>query len=210
MDRRAIIKWMLAAATTLPLTGIRASTAAGRAANGHPEAHPYGTDPNLQQTYHPGDLWPLTFTAAQKKLATVLCDTLIPADLHSPAASAVGVVDFIDEWISAPYPEQRADRESVLNGFVWLDAEAQRRFSRLTVELAVDQMRNICDDICYLPKARADRLEAARFFARYRDLTVGGFYTTPQGRADLRYVGNTPLPRFDGPPPEVLRKVGLI
>jgi hypothetical protein len=25
----------------------------------------------------------------------------------------------------------------------------------------------------------------------------------------LRYVGNTPMARFDGPPPEVLERVGL-
>jgi hypothetical protein len=49
----------------------------------------------------------------------------------------------------------------------------------------------------------------AAHFARYRDLTAGGFYTTPQGRKDVRYVGNVPLPRFDGPPPEVLKRVGL-
>jgi hypothetical protein len=40
-------------------------------------------------------------------------------------------------------------------------------------------------------------------------LTVGGFYTTPEGMRDLGYVGNVALARFDGPPPEVLRKVGL-
>jgi hypothetical protein len=50
---------------------------------------------------------------------------------------------------------------------------------------------------------------AAKFFASFRDLTVGGFYSTPQGREDVQYMGNTPLERFDGPPIEVLKKVGL-
>jgi hypothetical protein len=77
------------------------------------------------------------------------------------------------------------------------------------VEIATQQVRQICDDICFVPRAKPELLEAARFFARYRDLTTGGFYTSPQGRADLRYIGNTPLPRFDGPPLEVLKKVGL-
>ena len=61
----------------------------------------------------------------------------------------------------------------------------------------------------FVPQAKPEFLEAARFFARFRDLTTGGFYSSPQGRADLRYIGNTPLPRFDGPPLEVLKKVGL-
>ncbi len=139
----------------------------------------------------------------------MLCDTILPADAVSPSASQVGVVDLIDEWISAPYPVQRKDRDLVLKGLDWMDSEAQHRFSKPLVEIATQQLHQICDDICFVPQAKPEFLEAARFFARYRDLTTGGFYTSPQGRADLRYVGNTPLPRFDGPPLEVLKKVGL-
>ncbi len=57
------------------------------------------------RTYRPGELWPLTLTPAQRRLAAVLVDLIIPADEHSPSAPAVGVVDFIDEWVSAPYPD---------------------------------------------------------------------------------------------------------
>ncbi len=38
---------------------------------------------------------------------------------------------------------------------------------------------------------------------------AGGFYTTLVGMKDIQYVGNVPLPRFDGPSAEVLRRVGL-
>lgn len=50
---------------------------------------------------------------------------------------------------------------------------------------------------------------AAGFFARYRDLTVGGFYSIPAGHRDLGYIGNVPQLRFDWPPVELLRKLGL-
>jgi len=205
MDRRTTLRWMITAATTLPLGRLVPLNAAesGR------DAKPYGTDPKLIDTFHPGDLWPLTFTPAQRKLATALSDAIIPADDGSPSASAVGVVDFIDEWISAPYPHQREDRKLVLEGFAWLDGQAQHRFSKPFAALDAAQAHAICGDICYLPKAGADFIEAAKFFARYRDLVTGGFYTTPQGRKDLKYIGNVPLPRFDGPPLEVLKKVGL-
>ena len=73
----------------------------------------------------------------------------------------------------------------------------------------MSQRSAICDDICYLPKARAEFKQAAEFFARYRDLTIGGFCTSPQGRQYLGYVGNVPLASFDGPPPEVLKLVGV-
>jgi hypothetical protein len=200
MDRRETIKWMLAASAVIPLSHIHAAEQAAR---------PYGTDPDLQRVYHSGELWPLTLTRSQRDRATLLCDTLIPADALSPGASQVGVVDLIDEWISAPYPIQRKDRDLVLQGLDWLESESLRRFSRPLLEIATQQVHAICDDICWVPKAKPEFQEAARFFARYRDLTTGGFYTSPQGRGDLRYVGNTPLPRFDGPPLEVLKKVGL-
>lgn len=206
MDRRTTLKWMFAAAATWPL----ARTSSAFAAENATPPKPYGTDPRLaDRNYHPGELWPLTFTPAQRALATRLCDAIMPADSMSPSASAVGVVDFIDEWISAPYPLQQADRTIVLEGFAWLDAESSRRFAKATVALDASQLHEICDDICHVPKARAGFVDAAKFFARYRDLTSGGFYTTPEGRKDLRYVGNVPLKQFDGPPLEVLKKAGL-
>jgi hypothetical protein len=198
MDRRETIKWMLAASAVIPLAHLEAA-----------ESKPYGTDPDLLRVYHAGELWPLTLTPSQRNQATLLCDTILPADAVSPSASQVGVVDLIDEWISAPYPVQRNDRDLVLKGLDWMDSEAQHRFSKPLVEIATQQVHQICDDLCFVPRAKPEFLEAARFFARYRDLTTGGFYTSPQGRADLRYIGNTPLPRFDGPPLEVLKKVGL-
>jgi hypothetical protein len=204
MDRRTTIRWMLAAAAApLGRSGLLA------AATAKTPARPYGADPKLLTAYHPGELWPLTLTQAQRRTAAVLCDAIIPADEHSPSASAVGVVDFLDEWISAPYPQQQRDRETVLQGLRWLDEESARRHAKPVDRLDPEQLHAICDDICYLAKAKPPFVVAARFFARYRDLTASGFYTTPEGRKDLQFVGNVPLPRFDGPPLEVLKKVGL-
>ena len=130
MDRRTTIKWVVAAAASWPLAQRRGAWAASPAAErtAEPAAEPlrtlkgYGTDPDLLKTYHPGEVWPLTLTAAQRQLAAVLCDLIIPADEHSPSASEVGVVDFIDEWVSAPYPDCQQDRPTVLGGLEWLDA----------------------------------------------------------------------------------------
>lgn len=206
-DRRTTIKWMLAAAAAMPLlnqrTGAEEVTASLVAPNG------YGSDPHLTKLYHPGDVWPLTLSPAQRRTAGALCNVILPADDRSPGAESVGVVDFIDEWVSAPYPRQLADQPIVLEGLAWMDAEALLRFEKYFAELD-DLRRNvICDDICYEPKAEAKFARAAKFFARYRDLTVGGFYSTPAGHQDLGYIGNVALPSFDGPPPELLRKLGL-
>ena len=212
MDRRTTIKWMLAVAATTPgrSAGAYAPDTVAAVA-GAPSGQGYGTDPNLIQMYKSGELWPLTFTSQQRQTAQVLCDLIIPADASSPSASAVGVVDFLDEWISAPYEQQRQDRSMLLAGFARLDREAAARYGagKSFVTLSHRRQTAICDDICLVAKAKPDLVEAAQFFARYRDLTAGGYYTTPEGRKDVRYVGNVALPRFDGPPLEVLKKVGL-
>jgi hypothetical protein len=211
MDRRTTIKWVLAASASLPFLKASAFAAefSSRTIRHASTAKGYGTDPKLLRVYKPGELWPLTFTPAQRQTATVLSDLIIPADDTSPSASSVGVVDFLDEWISAPYKPQQRDRTVVLDGFQWIDQESARRFAKPFVALDSVQQKTICDDICYAAKAKPQFAEAAKFFARYRDLTAGGFYTTPQGRKDLQYVGNTPLKSFEGPPLEVLKKVGL-
>jgi len=204
MDRRAAIKWMMTAAAGLSLTRLRALAGTGTAA-----ARGYGTDPNLVKPYGPGELWPLTFTDGQRRTAAALCNAIIPEDEHSPGAASLGVQDFIDEWISAPYPEQGRDRPVILKGLQWLESESTRRFGQGFAELTGPQQAAICDDICHEPSAKAEFRKAARFFTRFRDLAAGGFYTTPEGTRDLGYVGNIPTATFEGPPLEALKKAGL-
>jgi hypothetical protein len=209
MDRRTTIKWIMAAAATLPslhALGANMSIAARDVADGQAG---YGTDPDLLKEWKPGGPWPLTLVDVARLTTAALCDLIIPADEHSPAASAVGVVDFIDEWISAPYPQQRADREALLPGLVWINTEAMRRFRKNFADLDTAQKSAIADDICSAANAKAEFAGPAKFFARFRDLTAGGFYTTPVGMKDIGYVGNVPLERFDGPPLEALKKAGL-
>ena len=81
MDRRDAIKWMVAAGAAAALLEreLFGATAAKPATG-------YGPDPDLLKSYKPGDLWPLTFTSAQRTTATALCDTIIPADGKGPSA----------------------------------------------------------------------------------------------------------------------------
>lgn len=207
-DRRTTIKWMLAASASVPLLQQR-GFAALAATSPKLSAQGYGSDPDLTKNYCPGDLWPLRFTRAQRRTAGVLCDVIIPADSMSPSASAVGVVDFIAEWVSAPYPLQQHDRRVILAGLAWLNAESGHRFAKEFAVLSADQQRAICDDICSEKEAQPRFRRAAQFFAIYRNLTAGGFYSTPAGRKDLQYIGNVALATFEGPPNELLQKLGL-
>ena len=205
MDRREAIKWMMTATASAALLdqNLLAASTATAAAKG------YGTDPDLTKIYKPGDLWPLTFNDAQRKTAAALCDVIIPQDGRGPAASTVYVHDFIDEWISAPYPGHAEDRKVITEGLAWLNQEAQKRFGANFEDLVVRQKTAICDDICYVAKAKPEFMSGARFFKKFRDLTAGGNYTTAEGMKDVGYVGNVPSTTFDGPPPEVLKQLGL-
>jgi hypothetical protein len=198
---------MLSVAAAMPLLNQRA--ASEEVSAWLPVANGYGGDPKLTHLYRPGDVWPLTLSAAQRRTAGALCNTILPGDARSPSAESLGVVDFIDEWVSAPYPRQLADRPVMLEGLAWMDAEALLRFEKYFAELDESQRRAICDDICYEPKAAAKFARAAKFFTHFRDLTVGGYYSTPAAHRDLGYIGNVPQSSFDGPPLELLRKLGL-
>jgi hypothetical protein len=169
----------------------------------------YGTDPVLNKTYKPGDFWPLTFDEKQKALATALADTIIPADKWGPAASTLGVVGMIDEWISAPYEDQLRDRPIILEGMTWLEGESNKRFGKAFAALDEKQREAICDDICFEPKAKPEFKKGAEFFDKFRDLTAAAYYATPQGWRAIGYIGNVMLTKYDGPPKEVLDKLGI-
>jgi hypothetical protein len=118
-------------------------------------------------------------------------------------------VEFLDEWISAPYEAQQGDRKEMLEGLVWLDRESQQRFSQAFADLSQARQTAIADDICWLAKAKEGHKQAASFFAKFRNLAAGGFYTTPAGMKDIGYRGNAPLLKFEGPPADIRAKVGL-
>ena len=202
VDRRTAIKWVLAASAALQLPS-PAFAAGAKVGAG------YGKDPDLIKIYKPDSLWPLTFDKSQRATAAVLCDLIIPADERSPAASKVGVVEFLDEWISAPYPTSQKDRPVIIGGLAWIDAESQRRFTKGFVAISAAQRAQICDEIS-AAKPTAKLAQAAEFFTRFRSLTAGGYYTTPVGMKDLNYVGNVALTSYEGPPAEVLKRLGLV
>jgi len=203
MDRRTSIKWMMAAASAAAVPSWEAAAQS---------AVSYGTDPDLVKRYRSGDLWPLTLSTEQKVTAAALCALIIPADTHSPSAAQLNVPLFIDEWISAPYPHHQKDRALIVEGLAWIETDAMKRFRKPFAQLTEAQQRSLCDPVCLpgkVAKASPEIMKAAQFFSRYRDLTVDGFYTTPEGMKDLGFTGNKPSAKFEGPPLAALKKAGL-
>ncbi len=213
VDRRKTLSWLLRALAlgASPVAHIDFALAGGaqqgRAQSDRREApanapadQGYGRDPNL---LHPHITWPLTLSPEQKAAVARLADVFLPQIGPSPAASAVGVPEFVDEWISAPYPQQQADRSVILDGLVALERQAPGPINRLApaqVEALVAKLQS---------SAVAGDRTAARFFSRFRNVCLVGYYTTLTGVAELGYVGYQPSATFAGPPPEVLARLGV-
>jgi gluconate 2-dehydrogenase gamma chain len=218
MDRRHALKVMAIAASAPVMVSCASDEATeGEAVGGSDAAPSPASNPRAAGNAWDPDLiapsvpWARTLSRDELASLAVLSDVILPADERSPAASALGAHDFIDEWVSAPYEGNERDRVLVRGGLIWLDREAARRFGgelRFR-DLSADQHVAICDDICHAPDAEEGFEFAARFFDRVRDLTATAFWTTRQGMDDLQYVGNVPLATWDPPPPEVLRHIGL-
>jgi hypothetical protein len=207
ISRREIIKWFTAAAAASQMSPL--GTWAQEDEAGTPATIGYGKDPKVTDIYKPGDVWPLTLSRKQRDTVTVLADVILPKDDWGPAASELGVSEFIDEWVSAPYPRQRRSRETILPGLEMVDALSQERHGKSLAELSRSQISKLIDDAAKAKGARSQLGQAESFFYEFTGLCMGAYYATPEGWKAIGYVGNVPLPTFDGPPQEVLDKLGL-
>jgi hypothetical protein len=218
LSRRTTMQWMMAAAV-LPMARWSPPAMAaglGDAAGAAPpfdvivdwpdtpplaQAIGYGRDPDLMMPKVP---WALTLSVAQRRTVDLLGDLILPRDTVSPGAGALGVGAFIDEWISAPYPQQRADRAKVVGGLLWIDAQSRTLHGRAFVDLAAQQQATLLDALS-VPVPVARMVAPVAFMDTLRRLFVLGFYSLPEGKADMGYVGDQPTPgAYPGPTREAL------
>ena len=205
LPRRDVLKF-LAAASLLPhgmMSPALAQTTTASTGKG------YGTDPDLTKEHKPGDVWPLTMNQAQRAVSKAFADVILPADDLGPAASELRVHDYIDEWISAPYPTQQEDRPIILQGLTWLDAEAQRLHQKDFASLALEKQSEICQSIAEPDAKSPEQQKQNPFFLRFRAIAMGAYYGTTAGWKAIGYIGNVPSVNFDGPSAELLAKLGL-
>ncbi len=196
LTRRDALKRVIGLSVALSALDLQSFGAAG--------SRGIGTDPNLLKKEIP---WERVLTAEEKRIVTVLGDIIIPADGNGPAASAVGVPDFIDEWVSAPYDAQQKDGKVIREGLAWIEGEAKKRFGKGFAAAGAGEQTALLDDI--VKEGTEARKAAYSFFTNFRDKVAGGYYSTPEGWKAIGYVGNVPMAEFPGPPPEVLKHLGL-
>lgn len=205
--RRRTIAWFVAAAASpmaLAAGPARAAPADWPALGPTRSAGPgYGTDPDLAAKTV---TWPLSLGPDERAVIDLCADMILPPPSGGKAPSALGIAAFVDEWVSAPYDRQVADRALIVPGLAWLNAEAQRT-SRQPFTRATDAQRHaILDAIAWRDRIAPAHARAGAFFASLRTLVMLGYYTTPEGEQDLGFVGNTPIEGvYPGPDGEPLR-----
>ncbi|MGJ7531454.1 gluconate 2-dehydrogenase subunit 3 family protein [Variovorax sp. GB1P17] len=170
----------LSPAIASPSSGLAASPAEG-----------YGLDPNLVTPLVP---WVSVMTADQLLTIEVLSDAILPGtgSLLNPRDAGIG--SFFAEWLSAPYPTQQTDRQTVLDGLGLVEAECRGRFGCNLATLTPQQLHVI---VVWMATANPTE-KVNRFFVRLRYLLIGGYFTTDAGMRELGYRGNVPL--LDFPP----------
>jgi len=203
IDRRTTLSWMMGVMAGMNLALLpSASLAATEGGKLVGPAKGYGNDPDL---LNPSVPWPRTMSARELQLSAVLADLILPPVDAAPAPSAVGIADFMDEWVSAPYPDQQRDRGLILPGLSWLDSESARRWGKPFTDAPAGQQLQILTDLA-APPTTADQAAAARygFFRRFRSISVGAYYSLEQNFEEIGYIGNKPLEAFPPPTAEEL------
>jgi hypothetical protein len=151
--------------------------------------------------------WPRLLDAQEMAFVVKLANTLIPEDQFGPHASAVGVPDFINEWVSAPLPMQQEDLKTLRQGIQSFDQISQTTFSNTFVNLESQQVNDTLNLI--ISEKKGAQKSNYKFFTFIRELVSVGYFTTPVGWKAIGYVGNEPMESFPGAPEALLKKFGF-
>lgn len=184
IDRRAVIGWSALVAGVVG-AGWGVSTLPSGAPSGRKLPDGYGKDPPLVDPRR--YTWPRVIPPAARGDLAALIDVVVPGIDGSSPGSTLGLVDFFDEWLGAPYPDMVADHALIMPMLAEVAGLAELaggpRAERVAV-LGTGATRPA--------------------FARFCVLAAAAYHTTPQGIVAIGYVGNEARESFDGPPPEVI------
>lgn len=170
-----------------------------------PQAHAAMAMPQDEQDGSPKPYQRQTFDDHQWKTVHVLCALIIPSDDRSGSASEAGVPEVLDDWIAFRKKEDGNDRleAEIFGGLMWLDRESNRLFQKDFADAQQDQQKQILDRVAYPAKAAAEDERWVKFFSTFRALTVGSFFSSKMGVADLPYLGNKAVSDWKGCDPQV-------
>jgi hypothetical protein len=152
-----------------------------------------------------GAFAPDFFTEHEYRTVSILADLILPADDRSGSATDAGVPAFMD-FMMIDRPDMQLPMRG---GLAWIDHECTRRYGKTFADCDESQRKGLLDDIAWPERAEPSLSHGVRFFNSFRDLTASGFWSSKIGVEDLRYLGNTVVPEWQGCPEEALQRLGV-
>jgi hypothetical protein len=137
---------------------------------------------------------PRVLTPGEYATVDALAETIIPADEHSPGASAARVADYVDLLLADADAAVRATWSA---GLVALDAAAVGAAGETFAALTPAQRAAVLTPIA--ERERSPERPVEHFFRTAKEATIRGYYTSAIGvHRDLQYKGNQFVRSFTG------------
>jgi hypothetical protein len=134
------------------------------------------------------------FSVQQAQTIDALAEVIIPADEHSPGATAANVHEYIDEVVSSS-PE--IVKKLWADGLAAMDRMATAEYGREYAKCAAHQQTALMEKISR-NEEHPETLEE-KFFGLLKAATIDAYYTSSIGiHGDLQYQGNTVVVEFPG------------
>jgi gluconate 2-dehydrogenase gamma chain len=137
-----------------------------------------------------------------------LCDLIIPADNHSKGALDGGAPEFID--LLASHNDEIAALYT--GGLAWIDDRMRMHHGVAFADASPEQQTALLDTLAYRKNATPDTAAGVKFFDWARKMTADAYYTSKVGIADLGYMGNKGMAKFEVPQAAIdyaLKRSGL-
>ena len=116
-------------------------------------------------------------------------------DLIFPGAVEGGAPEFIDLLSS-----NNVELATIYTGGIaWLDHQMSTRYDATFLAAKPDQQTAMLDLIAYRKNETPDLAPGIRFFDWIRRMTADAYYTSKPGIADLGFVGNKGMAKFEVP-----------
>jgi len=192
MERRELLRWLVATAGLSCLEGLTPDELVALGADVHRGGAPEGQPARALDSHG-------------RHTVIAAADRIIPKT-ETPGATDAGVVDFIDKMLADWYSPEERDR--FLNGLRELDASARRRFGKNFADCAdPDQnatLSAIDDQVTALRRTNVAGANG-HWFAMLKYMTVFGYCTSEV--AMRQTLGAWPRStRYDGCAPVALRQ----
>lgn len=132
---------------------------------------------------------PKAFTSAEYATLRKLCDLIFPGALEGGAPEFIDLLSSNNQELQSIYT----------GGIAWLEHQMNARFGAGFAAARPEQQTAMLDLIAYRKNETPELAPGIRFFDWVRKMTADAYYTSKPGIADLGFMGNKGMAKFDVP-----------